>query len=744
MTQQTIVSIFQFLSLIMLLCLASCQKEAVDEMGVTRYTASSNAKLTIGNLSEDLRLRLLNGPAGGAIASLRQTQLQARTTDTRVDTLVELFVSQFEAESSLESFLQLTGYPAWEATLLPGMGYGENIFVIPVINECELKGNCFVFHNTNGPLSEHRLDYYSYEYTDVGYRVGAQFMSDEELTALYMVAGGQATSQYVLLGTVDTAAVLFRHYVDEAGGLTAALSARTTSCSVLYCDDLETTLPPDFSDNGNPNTGGGGGGGGGGWPHTGSPGDPEWHSGGWIFYGPGSSGGSGGGGFQWPTIKWPNFGGGGSGGSIWNKVRRFFGLCYQFREGPAVGDRYHDLAVEASVSARTGNCEWIQIHGVEDVSMYTYLGNTQLGEEWGIDINEFECRGIAFGNEAMSIDFAFGIRHILATYEEIDWQLVKCLAENPEFAAVANAALEEFAGSSTCSGVSIEDYVEDRMHSFCASGTDSEDAASALHRDLEREEWIDLTEIESECTCMYDIIITQMEGNSGMCNSLGVFDTDNSTGNVRLVVGVPANSAEPRVQPGLFDANPHQAAQTGIDLNGDVFIAFNPSICNGTFQEHFVWEQWNSFTLALLPVHEGHHAQIRSYILSQGITIDAAGAQRYADLAALIFSINGDCGDPGDPEHTYFLRTRLQDFALHLQSLDLPNPRSLNYYMWWAGRDLFRNDPITGNGYNTCAEDYYGIETLDEWRQLGLELIDTNLDGEPDHSLNLLDQCIRD
>ncbi len=442
-------------------------------------------------LLNDLRLRLLNGPARGAIASLRQTQLQARTSDTRVDTLVELFVSQFEAESSLESFLQHNGYLAWEATLLPGMGYGENVFVIPVINECELKGNCFVFHNTTEPLSEHRLDYYSYEYTDVGYRVGAQFMSDEELSALYMVAGGQATSQYVLLGTVDTAAVLFRHYVDEAGGLTAALSARTTSCSVLYCDDLETTLPPDFSDNGNPNTGGGGGGGGGGWPHTGSPGDPEWHSGGWIFYGPGSSGGSGGGGFQWPTIKWPNFGGGGSGGSIWNKVRRFFGLCYQFREGPAVGDRYHDLAVEASVSARTGNCEWIQIHGVEDVSMYTYLGNTQLGEEWGIDINEFECRGIAFGNEAMSIDFAFGIRHILATYEEIDWQIVKCLAENPELAAVANAALEEFAGSSTCSGVSIEDYVEDKMHSFCASGTDSEDAASALHRDLEREEWID-------------------------------------------------------------------------------------------------------------------------------------------------------------------------------------------------------------------------------------------------------------
>ncbi len=265
------------------------------------------------------------------------------------------------------------------------------------------------------------------------------------------------------------------------------------------------------------------------WPHTGSPGDPEWYSGGWIFYGPGSSGGSGGGGFQWPTIKWPNFGGGGSGGSIWNKVRRFFGLCYQFREGPAVGDRYHDLAVEASVSARTGNCEWIQIHGVEDVSMDTYLGNTQLGEEWGIDINGFECRGIAFGNEAMSIDFAFGIRHILATYEEINWQMVKCLAENPEIAAVANAALEEFAGSSTCSGVSIEDYVEDRMHSFCASGTDSEDAASALHRDLGREEWITYSQISEEtCStvrCALDVLNGQVAGapNTSMyCNASSI------------------------------------------------------------------------------------------------------------------------------------------------------------------------------------------------------------------------------
>ena len=476
--------------------LAGCSKE--DEL-----TPDLDPVYTVGlsfdQLSVETRDRLMAGVSGERVGS---ATIQARSDEKLLDSLVYLFVAQYQDEAAIVSFLDETGVPDWVRTLPPGVGYGENVFVTPVVKSGELVGNLFVFHDAQSSILAQRMDYVSYEYTDVGYALGGWFLPPGEMRMLYMVAGGQATAQYYHCGTVDSLAVYFRYLMDKDGSVAEYLEGRSgTTCRVLYCDGITTTLPgpPQY---GNPNAGMPSGGNG---PWT-TPELPGWTGSGGTFSAGGwtggprvpSSGGSepGRGGSQgqgppprepWRiNLRWPwqngipcpfasgcNGGNGGhAGGSPTSPpTRRSYGMTIPTLTIPH-GTESGASNSPRTLSPRSGNCRWVTIYDVEDVSDYRYLGNAELSPGWGGSQGGYACRGIRFGNEAMGTDFAWSIRFLLEQFRgELTPEQITCLVENPALAAFANDAMEDYANAQTCDGRSGAEAVREAFEEAVRTGS---------------------------------------------------------------------------------------------------------------------------------------------------------------------------------------------------------------------------------------------------------------------------------
>lgn len=62
---------------------------------------------------------------------------------------------------------------------------------------------------------------------------------------------------------------------------------------------------------------------------------------------------------------------------------------------PDVANQLNHLeSLSPDLQQRSGNCRWIQVYEVQDVSMYAYLGHIRLGNDWASEVGGFECRGI--------------------------------------------------------------------------------------------------------------------------------------------------------------------------------------------------------------------------------------------------------------------------------------------------------------------------------------------------------------
>ena len=297
-----------------------------------------------------------------------------------------------------------------------------------------------------------------------------------------------------------------------------------------------------------------------------------------------------------------------------------------------------------------------------------------------------------------------------------------CLEGSEYLRGLATDFASEYGDAVNCQGKTAKEALTEALRGAC-SETDNRRAAGHF-ADIEGDDWIDLSNLNRDCSCASDIIESMLtDDNIGLCSGAGYFDGLTGRGLLRIQTDMPPNPQG--YGNDYWDDNPGVDGITLIDLQGTVTVVLNPTICQGVERETYVpgLERTSRVDIARLFVHEGYHARFlaeaSSYVnipmsIQELGSLDEVFNALYlgADAEVECYNMTG--------QHEAMIRLYVEEIAAGLYELNYGIGKPSDY-LYQAGVGLFKT---SADSWTDCAQAIWGSAALNEIQIAGENMLD--------------------